>query len=77
MLECTSMSFLPEEWRAKRRQAGRPGQATGTHGRDSPLDRAMMAKNIFTRGCNHEQDEREQRHRSNPLAGRENRRPVD
>ena len=33
VLECTSMSFLPEEWRATDRQARRTGQAAGTHGR--------------------------------------------
>ena len=43
VLECTSMSFLPEVWRAARRLAGRPRQAPGTHGRHPPADRGVRS----------------------------------
>ena len=41
VLECTSMSFLPESLAGTRHLARRPHQAPGTHGRHPAVDRRM------------------------------------
>ncbi len=41
VLECTSMSFLPEEWQSRIAETRGAGQAPGTDGRDPAADRRM------------------------------------
>ena len=53
VLECTSMSFLPEDWRTRLAKPDGRGQAPGTDGRDPATDRRMTvndSERIHQRG---------------------------